>query len=63
MAVLVPGPTPVATIGRRRVQWAGYLCFLPAITLTAVFKLYPLAFGVFYASPTGGAVRTGSSSA
>ena len=38
----------MATIGRKRVQWAGYLCFLPAITLTAVFKLYPLAFGIFY---------------
>ena len=27
---------------------AGYLCFLPAVVLITVFKLYPLASGVFY---------------
>jgi ABC-type sugar transport system permease subunit len=38
----------VSSPARRRVQWAGYVCFLPAIVLTVTFKLYPLAFGIFY---------------
>ena len=29
-------------------QWAGYVCFLPAVSLIAIFKLYPLASGIFY---------------
>lgn len=39
---------PVARPRGEPIQWSGYLCFAPAIILIAVFKLYPLASGVFY---------------
>ncbi len=33
---------------REPVQWSGYVCFLPAVVLVAVFKFYPLVSGVTY---------------
>ena len=33
---------------RKPFEWTGYLCCFPAILLIAVFKLYPLACGIFY---------------